>query len=27
MVTLSSDIPGNLKILDLREGKISNAER
>jgi len=27
MVTLPSDIPGRIKILDLREGKISNAER
>jgi len=27
MVTLSSDIPDVSKILDLREGKISNAER
>jgi len=27
MATLSSDIPGRIKILDLREGKISDAER
>jgi len=27
MVALSSDIPGKSKILDLREGKISNVER